>query len=34
LQAALDKYASFKPTSELHPNWGKEITETLIKDCK
>jgi hypothetical protein len=34
LQTALDKYASFKPAGELYPNWGKEIVERLIKDCK
>ncbi|MBL0145758.1 MAG: hypothetical protein IPP48_08335 [Chitinophagaceae bacterium] len=34
LQTALDKYAVFKPASELHPNWGASYTETLIKDCK
>jgi hypothetical protein len=33
LQTALDKYAAFKPASELHPNWGKEQVERLIKDC-
>jgi hypothetical protein len=34
LQTALDKYAVFKPASELHPTWGKTHTEMLIKDCK
>ena len=34
LQIALDKYAAFKPSSEISPNWGKERTEVLIKDCK
>ena len=34
LQTALDKYAAFKPASDISPNWGKERTEVLIKDCK
>ncbi len=33
LQTALDKYATFKPASEISPNWGKERVETLIKEC-
>jgi hypothetical protein len=34
LQTAIDKYATFKAASELHPNWGKEYTEGLLKECK
>jgi hypothetical protein len=34
LQTALDKYATFKPASELHPNWGGTYTEGLMKECK
>ncbi len=33
LQTALDKYATFKPASNLHPNWGKTQVEMLIKGC-
>ncbi len=33
LQTSLDKYAAFKPASELHPNWGKGQVEMLIKEC-
>jgi len=33
LQTALDKYATFKPASELDPNWGKAQVEMLIKGC-
>ena len=33
LQTALDKYATFKPASELDPNWGKAQVEMLIKSC-
>ncbi len=34
LQTALDKYATFKAESELHPNWGGAFTEGLMKECK
>lgn len=34
LQTAMDKYASFKPASELHPSWGKEQVENLLKECQ
>jgi hypothetical protein len=34
LQTAVDKFATFKPASELHPNWGKEYTDGLLKECK
>ncbi|WP_301922533.1 hypothetical protein [Ferruginibacter sp.] len=34
LQTALDKYATFKPASDISPNWGKERVENLMKDCK
>lgn len=34
LQTALDKYAAFSPASDIHPNWGKEITQKVFDDCK
>ncbi|MEO6548722.1 MAG: hypothetical protein ABIN94_12005 [Ferruginibacter sp.] len=34
LQLALDKYASFKPASELHPSWGKQQVENVLTECK
>src|SRR5664279_756072 len=34
LQTALDKYASFKPASELHPTWGLEQVKALMKGCQ
>ena len=34
LQTALGKFATFKPTSVLHPNWGKQIVEMLMNECK
>jgi hypothetical protein len=33
LQTALDKFAAFKPVSELHPTWGKAYAEGIMKDC-
>jgi hypothetical protein len=34
LQIALEKYNTFRPASEIHPDWGKQIVEKLISDCK
>ena len=34
LETAMSKYASFKPASELHPNWGKTQVENLLIECK
>ncbi|MEO6490022.1 MAG: hypothetical protein ABIO04_08805 [Ferruginibacter sp.] len=33
LQMAIDMYATFKPVSEISPNWGKQRTETLLNEC-
>ena len=34
LQKASEKFAAFKPASEMAPNWGKKQVENLLKDCK
>lgn len=34
LQSSLAKYSTFKPASEIHPNWGKQRVEMLIGECK
>lgn len=34
LQKALDKFGSFKPASEIHPNWGKSRVEQMLAECK
>lgn len=34
LQSSLAKYSTFKPASEIHPNWGKQRVEMLISECK
>lgn len=34
LQSALNKYNKFKPATEMHPDWGKQQVENLVKQCK
>jgi tetratricopeptide (TPR) repeat protein len=34
LQESLQKYATFKPASAIHPTWGREFVQMLSKDCK
>lgn len=34
LETAMQKFNAFKPQSELHPNWGKYMTEQYITQCK
>jgi hypothetical protein len=34
LQSALEKYAAFKPSSEIAPTWGKERVQLLLSECK
>jgi tetratricopeptide (TPR) repeat protein len=31
---AMEKFASFKSDNPLAPNWGKGMTESLLKNCK
>jgi hypothetical protein len=31
LQASLKKFDTFKPESEIHPNWGKHFLEGILK---
>jgi hypothetical protein len=31
---ALNKYTTFKPSSDLNPNWGKPQVEQLLKQCQ
>lgn len=33
-EASMKKFETFKPASELHPNWGKEYVQSLIDECK
>jgi len=30
----LTAWSIFKPASDIAPDWGKEITEKLIAECK
>lgn len=34
LQAALDKFAAFKSTSTIMPNWGKEIAAYMMSEAE
>jgi hypothetical protein len=34
IETALEKYAAFKPASDIHPNWGKELAEQVVASCK
>lgn len=34
VQIALEKYNSFKVASDIHPNWGKEMTQQIVDACK
>jgi len=34
LENSESRYAVFKPASELHPNWGKERNQMVLKECK
>lgn len=34
LETALQKFNAFKPASDIAPNWGKQIVEQLLSDCK
>lgn len=34
IKKAIEKYDNFKPKSSIHPNWGRERTKQLLKECK
>jgi hypothetical protein len=34
LTTAIEKYATFKPASEIAPNWGKSYTAVMAKECE
>ena len=34
LQTAMEKFAAFKPASEISPSWGQAFTESMVKECK
>ena len=33
-EKAVELYATFKPASSFHPNWGKEQTDKLLAQCQ
>ena len=34
VERALELFATFKPETEFHPNWGRERAEEIIASCK
>ncbi len=34
IEKSIELFANFKPESELHPNWGKQRAEQVVKSCK
>jgi hypothetical protein len=34
LDIAAEKFAAFKPASDISPNWGKDYAAMLLKDCQ
>ncbi len=34
LQKAVELFGSFKPATDLHPNWGKQVAESDLATCK
>jgi len=34
LDIAAEKFAAFKPASDISPNWGKDYAAILLKDCQ
>jgi hypothetical protein len=34
IEASIELFDTFKPESELHPNWGKERAEQVAESCK
>ena len=34
LEIAMEKFAAFKPVSEIYPAWGKTTTESMVNECK
>ena len=34
LETATEKFSTFKPVTEIYPDWGKSYTEGLVKGCK
>ena len=34
IEKSIELFTNFKPESKLHPNWGKERAEQVLKTCK
>ena len=33
IEKAIERYKTFKPQSEIHPNWGEKMCTDLLKKC-
>mgnify|MGYP001571471638 CR=1 FL=1 len=33
IEKAIERYKTYKPQSELHPNWGEKMCKDLLKKC-
>ena len=34
VESAMKKFENFKPASPMHPQWGKEMAEQILSECK
>lgn len=34
LELAIEKFNSFKPISNIHPNWGRKYAEDILTECR
>ena len=34
IEKSIELFATFKPESNLHPNWGLERAEQVVESCK
>ena len=34
IEKSIELFATFKPESDFHPNWGQERAESVAKECK
>ncbi len=34
IESALKKFENFKPASPMHPQWGKEMAQQILDECK
>lgn len=34
IEEAIKKFEAFVPASPIHPNWGKEMAQQILSECK